>query len=230
VSSRASPLAADALADRSLEALAQALAAALPCTDRVSVAVLGLLATGRPVARRELAAALGDAAPGGSETEAEALIGATLPQMSNLEFDADGRIVGCGLTLSPTDHQIAFAGPPLYTWCAFDTVLFPALLGRRAQVRSHCHATGVPIRYSIDPEGPGDVVPAEAVMSLVVPEQTAACCDLRGSFCRHVHFFAAPAAAATWRAAHETGHVVSVAEAHAIARRVGALRGVLVPC
>ncbi|MGH7580153.1 MAG: organomercurial lyase [Gemmatimonadales bacterium] len=50
---------------------------------------------------------------------------------------------------------------------------------------------------------------------------------MRTSCCQHVHFFAPPAAARRWRATHETGHVVSVAEAYFIARRIRALRGVL---
>lgn len=219
----AAPSAANGLADRRLETLAQALAAALPCTDRMSIAVLGLLATGRPVSGRDLAAALSGAAAGVAQAEAEAVVSAAVRQMPHLEFDADGRIVGCGLTLVPTDHQIVFTGPPLYTWCAFDTVLFPVMLGRRAEVRSRCHATGVPVRCSIGPDGAGDVAPAAAVISLVVPEPAAACCDVRGSFCHHVHFFASPAVATTWRAAHATGHVVSVSDAHTIATRIGAL-------
>jgi alkylmercury lyase len=230
VSSRPTPVAApadgDGLPDRRLETLAQVLAAALPGTDRVSIALLGLLATGRPVLRRDIAVALSGGAAGAAHAEAEAVVSAAVRQMPHLEFDADGRIVGCGLTLVPTDHQIVFSGSPLYTWCAFDTVLFPVMLGRRAEVRSRCHATGVPVRCSIGPDDAEDVAPAAAVISLVVREPAAACGDVRGSFCHHVHFFASPAVAATWRAAHATGHVVSVSEAHTIAGRIGALRGV----
>lgn len=218
------PLSADGPAHGSLEGLAQALVVSLPCTDRVSVAVLGLLATGYPVTRRDLAAALGGATPAGGGVEAEALINAAMERMPNLELDADGRIVGCGLTLAPTDHQIIFTGPPFYTWCAFDTVLFPALLGRSAEVRSRCHATGVPIRCSIGVTGLEALAPAAAVISLIAPEQAGACCDLQSSFCRQVHFFASPAAARTWQAAHQTGHVLSVADAYTIARRMRALR------
>jgi alkylmercury lyase len=225
VSSRPAPFVAEDLADQRLERLAHRLAAALPCTDRVSVGLLELLSAGRPVAPRDLAAtlsatALGGAAPRVSDPQAEAMVGAALQLMLNVEFDADGRIVGCGLTLAPTDHQIVFTGRPLYTWCAFDTVLFPVLLGRRAEVRSRCHATGIPIRCSIGLDDPEMVAPAGAMISLVVPEQADACCDVRGSFCRHVHFFASPAAASAWQSGHETGDLVSVAEAHAIARRI----------
>jgi alkylmercury lyase len=221
----AAPAAADGLADRRLETLAQALAEALPCTDRVSIAVLGLLATGRPVGRRDIAAALSGAASGVALAEAEAVVSAAVRRMPHLELDADGRIVGCGLTLVPTDHRIVFTGPPLYTWCAFDAVLFPVMLGRRAEIRSLCHATGVPVRCSIGPDGAENVAPAAAAISLVVPEPAAACCDVRGSFCDHVHFFASPAVASTWRAAHANGQVVSVSEAHTIAGRIRALRG-----
>ena len=224
MSSGPTPLAADGAAKRTLEGLAQALVVSLPCTDRVSVAVLGLLASGYPVTRRDLAAALGGATPAGAEVEAEALINAAMDRMPNLELDADGRIVGCGLTLAPTDHQIIFTGPPFYTWCAFDTVLFPALLGRSAEVRSRCHATGVPIRCSIGVDGLEALAPPAAVISLIAPEQAAGCCDLQSSFCRQVHFFASPAAARTWQAAHETGHVLSVADAYTIALRIRALR------
>ena len=90
------------LADPRLEALAHALAAALPCTDPVSVALLNLLALSRPVGRRDLAVAL--AVP-------EAMVSAAMRRMPYLEVDAEGGIVGCGLTLVPTDHEIAFTGP-----------------------------------------------------------------------------------------------------------------------
>ena len=154
------------------------------------------------------------------------MVSAAVQRMPNLELDEEGRIVGCGLTLSPTDHQIVFSGRPLYTWCAFDTVLFPTLLGRRAEIRSHCYATNIPIRCSIGPDGPEELAPRRAVISLVMPEPVAACSDVRGSFCRYVHFFASPTAAAAWRAAHEAADVVAVTGAYTIARRIAALGAV----
>jgi alkylmercury lyase len=235
VSSRPAPVVTRDLVDQRLDALARTLAAALPCTDRVSVCLLKLLAAGQPIAPRNLAAALSAPAPGGAaprvnDTQAEAMVSAALQRMPNVEFDAQGRIVGCGLTLVPTDHEIDFAGAGLYTWCAFDTVLFPLVLGRRAKVRSRCHATGVPIRCSVSHDGPEMLAPAEAIISLVVPDQVGGCCDVRGSFCCHVHFFASPAAASTWRMEHETGELVSVAEAHAIARSIASRQESLVGC
>ena len=220
------PFPSDGLPDATLEALARALAVSLPCTDRVSVSVLGVLATGFPASRHELAARLAQGRRQGGDVESEGFVRAAMERIPNLEIDEDGRIVGCGLTLAPTDHQIIFSGPPLYTWCAFDTVLFPALLGRSAEVRSRCHATGVPIKCSIGVDGVEAVVPAAAVVSLIAPKQEAACCDAGVSFCRHAHFFASPAAAGRWQATHESGHLIPIAQAHLIARRIRALRGV----
>jgi alkylmercury lyase len=216
----------EGLPDATLEALARALALSLPCTDRVSVSVLGVLATGYPVSRDDLAARLAQGRRRDSEVDSETLLNAAMERLPNVELDEDGRIVGCGLTLAPTDHQIIFSGPPLFTYCAFDTVLFPALLGRSAEVRSRCHATGVPIRCSIGVEGLETLVPAAAVITLVAPDQAGAHGKAGGSFCRHAHFFASPATAARWREAH-TGFVLPVAQAHVVARRISALRTVM---
>jgi alkylmercury lyase len=192
--------------------------------DRVSVSVLRVLATGYPVSRHDLAVRLARGGSQGGKAESEAFLSAAMDRIANVEVDEDGRIVGCGLTLAPTDHQIIFSGPPLFTWCAFDTVLFPALLSRSAEVRSRCHATGVPIRCSVGVEKVEAVVPAAAVISLIVPKQEAPPCRAGGGLCRHAHFFASPAAAGRWLAAHPACQVVPIAQAHVIARRIRALR------
>jgi alkylmercury lyase len=56
-----------------------------------------------------------------------------LARVPDTEFDAQGQIVGWGLTLLPTPHRFVLPERPLFTWCAFDTVLFPPLL----QVEAH---------------------------------------------------------------------------------------------
>lgn len=223
---RSTPPPSETLPDATLEALAKALALSLPCTDRVSVSVLGVLATGYPVSRHDLAARLAQGRRRDSEVDSEAFLNAAMDRLPNVELDEDGRIVGCGLTLAPTDHQIIFSGPPLFTYCAFDTVLFPALLGRSAEVRSRCHATGVPIRCSIGVEGLEALVPAAAVITLVVPDQAGAHREACGRVCRHAHFFASAAAAGRWREAH-AGFVLPVAQALVVARRISALRAAM---
>ena len=129
----------------------------------------------------------------------------------DIEYDDEGRLVGLGLTLRPTEHRFLIEGRELYTWCALDTLIFPGILGVRAEVKSACHATGSPIQFEVGPEGVRRLDPESAMVSLVVPGDMA---SIRGSFCRQVHFFASQDAARAWIGEHPGGSVVSVAEAH----------------
>lgn len=135
----------------------------------------------------------------------------SLKAWKDTEYDDEGRLVGLGLTLRPTEHRFLIEGRELYTWCALDTLIFPGILGVRAEVKSACHATGSPIQFEVGPEGVRRLDPESAMVSLVVPGDMA---SIRSSFCRQVHFFASQDAARTWIGEHPGGSVVSVAEAH----------------
>lgn len=169
-------------------------------------AVLRLLATGEPVTTGQLATATGR-----SVEEIEQ----ALTVMPDTEYDDDGRIVGSGLTLNPTPHRYETDGHTLYTWCALDTLIFPTVLGRAAQVSSPCHATGTPVRVSVEPDRVLTVTPATAVVSIVTPDAPA---SVRASFCNQVHFFASADAARGWLDAHPGATVVSVADAYTLGR------------
>ena len=85
------------------------------------VPLLRLLVDGDPVSIEELAAAAG-------RTVDDVRRG--LAAVPDTEYDAQGRILGQGLTLRPTNHRFTVAGEELYTWCALDTLIFPALVER----------------------------------------------------------------------------------------------------
>ena len=107
-------------------------------------AILRLIARGKPATPEEIAAATGV-----SLQEIRAQIGS----MTDVETDSDGNLVGMGLTQRPTPHQFRIGERRLYTWCALDTLMYPALLGEPATVDSPCRATGEPVRLEIGPEG-----------------------------------------------------------------------------
>ncbi|MGH3982596.1 MAG: organomercurial lyase MerB [Pseudonocardiaceae bacterium] len=164
--------------------------------------LLTLLATGHPVTADELAAATGRSADD---------VRHALAAMPDTEYDEHGRVIGSGLTQRPTPHHFEINGRRLYTWCALDTLVFPAVLGATARVESPCHATGQPIRLTVDPTGVRDVDPASTVVSIVTPDDMS---SVRSAFCNHVHFFANPNAAQGWLAEHPGMTVLPVADAY----------------
>lgn len=167
--------------------------------------LMKLLAEGEPVAIAELAAATGRP----TEDVRQAL--AAVP---DTEYDEDGRIVGQGLTLRVTRHRFSVDGVQLYTWCALDTLLFPALLDKTAVVESVSPTSGTPVRVRIGADGITHVQPATAVVSLVNPRDMS---SVRSAFCNQVHFFASADDAQPWLDNHPGGEVMSVEAAYLLA-------------
>lgn len=168
--------------------------------------LLTLLATGEPVTVDQLA------------TRADRTTGEirqALADMPDTEYDTDGRIIGGGLTHNPTPHRYETGGRTLYTWCALDTLVFPAITGHTAQVTSPCRATGEPVRLTVTPGGPTQVEPAGAVVSLVTPDTPT---SIRASFCNQVHFFTSADAAKDWLTEHPGAQVLPVADAYDVGR------------
>jgi alkylmercury lyase len=98
---------------------------------------------------------------------------AALRQVGGVDWDEHGRVVGVGLTLRPTPHRFRLDGRTLYTWCALDALMFPALLGRPATVESPCRGTGEPVRVEVTPTAVGAANPPSAVVSFVAPRDLA---------------------------------------------------------
>lgn len=187
-----------------LELLATQLAAHLDCTqERACQQILRLLTqTGQPLAPMTLARRL---------HMSQEQVTAHLARLPDTEFDQEGTIVGWGITLVPTQHQFQVEKHALFTWCAFDTMLFPPLLALCAQVRSVCAASGQSIRFRSRPEGIEELTPTTAVMSLIPPAGRCEC--VRETFCQQSQFFQSEKAAAPWMALHPEAVLLSVEEA-----------------
>ncbi|HEX6481234.1 MAG TPA: organomercurial lyase [Ktedonobacteraceae bacterium] len=193
----------------SLDTLAARLAAHLDCTQDVACRqIMQVMAeTGQPLAPVHLARRL--------QMSQESLT-AHLARVPDTEFDTQGNIVGWGITLLPTQHQFRLKERPLFTWCAFDTVLFPPLLQVEAHVQSVCEASGQPITFVANPEGIADLFPATSVLSLILPAERCDC--VRGTFCQQSLFFQTEEAASPWIAQHSEAVLLSVEEAAALGR------------
>jgi alkylmercury lyase len=163
-----------------------------------------LLARGEPVTMGELAAAAG--------VDVVDLIDA--PAGPDIEYDDEHRITGWGLTLVPTPHEFVVDDHRLYTWCAADTLMFPAIIGRRAQIESRCPTTDTVIRLRVDPDGGvSGLSPAAAVIS--IPDSgDLDVARVRVSCCNPGRFFADAEAAKDWLSQHPTGAVLPVGDAY----------------
>ncbi len=124
-----------------------------------------------------------------------------------------------GITLNPTPHRFDVEGIHLYTRCALDTLIFPALIGRTAHVTSPCHGTGETVRLTVSPDRVFDITPAGAVVSIVTPDDLSA---VRTSFCNEVHFFASPEAASPWLAVHPGATVLPITDAFTLGQGMAA--------
>jgi len=198
-----------------LETIAKRLSVLLYCEQEdLCRPIIQHVARGKPVTKADLQVSLRL-----SQEEVEQ----RLAHLPDTEFDQQGNILGWGVTLLPTPHQFQLDGQALYTWCAFDTVLFPPSLQRSAQVQSSCAQTGHPIAFVATPEGVvKDLTPAGSVMSLILPAERSEC--VRETFCYQSLFFQSEQAASTFLTSHSEAILLSVEEAALIGRWVAQSR------
>lgn len=135
-------------------------------------------------------------------------------QATGIERDGAGAIRGYALTLNETPYRFVTGDRTLYGWCAFDTLFFPPLLGCSAHVSSHCAQSGEPVSLRVTPDAIGDLQPAGAAISMLLPDEAD---DIRTGFCCRVRFFASIALGRKWAARHPEIEVMPVAEVFALA-------------
>jgi len=161
--------------------------------QRAQLVLFRLLARGEPVETARLATELG---------LVHADVIERLRRWHGVPPDRDGRIVAFqGLSVVEAPHRMRVHGRDLYTWCAWDALFLPELIGRPADVRSTCPTTGEAVALRVGPAGPTEVSPPEAVLSVIRPDASFGD-DTIGCFCRFVHFFASPQAAESWTRRH----------------------------
>lgn len=197
-----------------LEQLAAAIRAARQRFDadeqHVSLALYRLLAEGGPVASEALAERAGVSL---------ARVGGLLDESPEVFRDDGGRVVAfAGLSLAQTKHRFEVDGRGLYTWCAWDTLFIPELLGRTAHITSTCPTGGETIELTVTPRGVEGATPDSSVLSMRAPTDCCAGDDLIARFCQHVHFFTTRDAAESWLADEADGFVLSLDQGFELGR------------
>ncbi len=109
-------------------------------------------------------------------------------------------------------------GRTLSAWCAWDTLFLPQLVGHTAEIESASpNNTGI-VHLTITPQQVERVEPVGAQMSVLIPDAQEMQKDIVTSFCHFVHFFPSRQAAESWTAKHPGTFMLSIHEAHVLAR------------
>ncbi|MEE8061337.1 MAG: organomercurial lyase [Gemmatimonadales bacterium] len=177
----------------------------------VGLTLYRLLAKGSPITAADLAEAL-------SLTPDEAAWMIDL-FADFLQRNEDGEVVGFGgLSVVPTEHAFNIPGVNLYTWCAWDTLFIPEIIGKTAEVVSQSPVTGRTIKLTISPDGITSADPEGTALSLVVPDLDDLRQDVRASFCGRVHFFGSIDEAREWARARPGAYVATLEQADRLGR------------
>jgi len=171
--------------------------AAPPSILKVTTTLIRLLQHGKPVTPEELASATG----------LKPKVADKLASRLGAEFDEDGNVVGWGLTLVATPHKYRANDKDLFTWCAADTISFPAMLNHTAVIESPDPISGEIVQLTVTPDGVEGLKPTSAVVSWSLESEVD---NIRASFCDVVHFFATRETAAEYVSDHHGLVIVPV--------------------
>ena len=138
----------------------------------------------------------------------------------------DGGVLGFGgLSAAPMPHRFKLDGRALWTWCAWDSLFIPEILGEVARVESKDPQSGATIRLTVTPEGVEAKEPATTVVSFVAPDAkqfNSSADNVMASFCHFVFFFESRESGEAWATDHEGTFLVTLDEAADLAKRMNA--------
>lgn len=183
---------------------------------RVGLEIYRQLALGQPVQRAALAKALGLPLAAVGE-----MLGHT--NLKSLTYtDAEGQILGFGgLAIREMPHRFTVAGRTLYTWCAWDSLFIPVILGVEAEVDSPAPGDTARVRLNVAPDRVRHVQPETAVMSFLLPSAQIFQGDALkaiASFCHYIFFFPDRQTADRWTRDHAETLVISLSDAFELGR------------
>lgn len=183
---------------------------------RIAVGLYRLLANGDPVLPSRLADRL---------SLPSDRVGLALKSWNDILYDDEGGIVAFyGLNLSRTNQRLTVDGRTLHTWCAWDTLFIPGILGLDASVESECPVSGERIRLTVTAQGLRDIEPESTVMSFLVLGAEKTQFELRENFCCYVHFFRSRQDGREWVSKHEGTFLISLDEAYQLGQVVNQAR------
>lgn len=206
--------------DQYWEGLAAKLPLFSPEEQGAAVALYRELAKGQAVDAAQLGRALGvSPAEGRALLELDSIKAFVYP-------DDQGRVLGFGgLATAPMHHRFEVDGRTLWTWCAWDGLFIPEILGRPARVTSPDPENGKVVWLLVSADRIESAEPEDAVVSFLLPgahDFDTSAANVMAKFCHFVFFFASRSSGERWVAKHPGTFLYSVDEAFALAKRLNA--------
>jgi alkylmercury lyase len=192
----------------------------LPEEQRAALVLYRELAKGQAVDDAQVAQALGI-----SDAECRALL-----QRDTIKClvyrDDRGRVLGFGgLAAAPMHHRFEVDGHALWTWCAWDSLFIPELLGRRARVTSPDPENGELVHLLVTPERIESAQPEGAVISFIRPDADVfgvSAANVMAKFCHFIFFFESRDSGEGWVEKHPGTFLYALDDAFTLARRFNA--------
>ena len=188
-----------------------------PDNSRLSIKVWRTLVNGQPVTRDQI-----------DQISAELGISGDLAHefLSQVtERDSDENIIGLmGLSLNEDwPHRFTADGVPLRTWCAWDTLFLPAMVGKRVVVESESPVSGETVRLVVSPEKVEGSTPPDAVISIATIDpalhDVSSVEAIWSNFCHQVYFFTSRAEAEQWAEGKNNIAILSVHDAYELGKQ-----------
>ncbi|MCH7736484.1 MAG: hypothetical protein IH872_03680 [Chloroflexi bacterium] len=142
------------------------------------------------------------------------------------ERDSNDNIIGLmGLSLNQDwAHRLTIGDRSFRTWCAWDTLFLPAILGEEVMVESDSPVSGETVRLTVTPNEVLSVSPEGAVVSIATLDPEAdglpSVEAIWGNFCHQVFFFPSMEEASEWARGKSNIELVSVAEGFELGKLV----------
>jgi alkylmercury lyase len=191
-----------------------------PEEQRAAVALYRELAKGQAVDATQLGRALGV-----SVSESSALLRRDSLKCA-IYPDDEGRVLGFGgLAAAPMHHRFTVDGRELWTWCAWDSLFLPEIIGRPARVASPDPETGEVVRLIVTPQRIESVEPSGAVISFVWPDAESfrtSAANIMAKFCHFIYFFASPTSGERWATKNPGTFLCTLDDAFVLAKRFNA--------
>lgn len=180
---------------------------------RIALGLYRLLAEGGPVPLARVAKSL---------NLSESYVRETLSEWPGVYYDDTSAVIGFwGLALTEMPHRLQVDGRTLYTWCAWDSLFIPGILGKKARVESADPLTREKVSLVVEAHGVKELKPRGAVVSFLAPKRNFDA-DVIQSFCHFVHFFGSRESGERWTSKHSGTLLLSVDEAYELGRLTNA--------